>query len=167
MNKAVSVAAIMTSTAVLTIAASYAYKTVAPSLTESECVIQAGKRGGEGVDYAIRACRDRFSSPQHEVEELPFLEAITVRGKAGFRSGDSFSATFYNGSENYTVTKVQVGIVDPETAEGDEDERSLRQYQMSINIPPMSSRTQQISVFETFDTAIWNIERVWGFRTEN
>ena len=167
MNKVVSVAAIMASTAALTIAASFAYKTVAPSVVESECVIQAGRSGGEGVDHAIRACRDRFSAPPADVDEIPFLEAILVDGKAGYRSGDTFSATFYNGSENYAVTRIQVSIVDPETAEKDEEDRRVRQYHMNVNIPPLSSRTHQISVFETFDRAIWNIDRVWGYRADS
>ncbi len=156
-------AAIMASAGILAASLAFAYQQAAPHLSEQDCILQGTRSSGDSAILAVRACRERFQTDEAEqVELLSFLRA-SLEGRARFSSG-TLSARIYNGDANYTITRLRIGVTDPETI-GD-DEPVIHYYEVAVNIPPMSVDTTSFSVFEEYDEAVWHITRAWGHNTE-
>lgn len=142
---------------------SYAYQHIAPYLSEESCIIQAAQAAGELDTFAVRACRSRFEDKGGALEELPPWVVLAIEGRASF-DGSSVWTKLYNGDSSYVITRLRIGITDPETKEAEEPD--TRYYNVSVDMPPLSPDLAEFEVFQTYDTISWHIAKAWGHRVE-
>ncbi len=153
------IAAFTASTGILIAGIAFAYQQIEPHLSEQGCIIHATKEAGESGIHAARACRDRFEQSQKE-EELPQFAWSELEGRAQFQHG-TVSARLYNGDDLYTITRLRVGITDPTTTESEDPVTHF--YDVHVDLPPMSSATEEFSVYLTYDNIHWQVVNAWGY----
>lgn len=158
--KLMSIAAAVASVGVLVSGLSFAYQQALPHLSEESCVIAASRHSGESFGAVVRACRDRFSQPQARSKELPQFVWSKLEGKAGF-NGRVMSANLYNGDSLNVITRLRIGVTDPDTA--DSDDPVVHHYDVSVSIPPLSARTEEFLVYQSYDDVKWHIVKAWGY----
>lgn len=154
-----SIAAVIASTGILIAGATFAYQQAAPHLSEQSCIIHAVKDSSNAAAASVRACRDRFEQPRTAEEELPSFISSKLEARAHFRNA-LISANFYNGASLYTITQLRIGVTDPATA--DLEDPVTHYYDVRVDIPPLSVRSEEFTVYQTYDDIRWHISKAWG-----
>lgn len=155
-----SIAAVIASTGILIAGATFAYQQAAPHLSEHSCIIHAVKDSGDAAAASARACRERFEPPRSVEQELPKFIWSKLEGRASFQGG-MVSANFYNGDSLYTITQLRIGVTDPATA--DSEEPVTHYYDVQVDIPPLSARSESFVVYQTYEDIRWHISKAWGY----
>ncbi|GAA0586811.1 hypothetical protein ACFQH5_20155 [Halomonas salifodinae] len=147
------------SVAILIASLGFVHQQIAPYLSEQSCVIYGTKGAGAAAAHISRACQSRFEDHASQEQELAQFMWSDLEGRARFLGG-AMSASLYNGGGLYTITRIRVGVTDPETV--DSDEPLTHYYDVRVNIPPFSSTTEEFPVYQSYDDVHWQIIKAWG-----
>lgn len=163
MKNSAQIAAVMAGAGLLIASLTYAYQQFSPYMSEENCLIQGAENSPESNALLARACRERFAAPMPEQRVLDEWEQVSMDGYARF-SGNNLVAEIYNGHKAVTVTKLRVRITDPATA--DDEEPNSHEYEVSVNIPPLTTTSRTIPVFRTYDEMHWALLKAWGYTSQ-
>jgi len=145
--------------------------------TFEDCALQEMReaRNNKEVEAIAQLCRKKF--PERTIDDLslpfPVINAITGKAEVNIYRRDlpgfdrhisnDFSGNFYNGDRSWVVTQVTVSIT-PKAKKGEPISIPVREYNIDVNIPPLTSADFKIKVNpDPYIEYDWMIERGRGY----
>jgi hypothetical protein len=146
--------------------------------TYSDCVLDGVKPGMSERAAALvaQACEEKHSPEarryEAEVEILPDKALSQLKGRLGPSLG-TWKGSIYNGNEEWRIDEITIAVSDT-SAKNDAKTRfsasmnaaaSSERYRVPLEIPPLSNREFELSVFRARGEAFeWKIESATGRR---